>query len=160
MSCGAPASSPSRNAYMATIIKDRNVAADSWQRLEFGADGGLPAIPPAGDLIVPLALWRAARQALIARPGRRGLWVNGDEEPAAFVDDLQHFGVVAVNFPNFGDGRGYSLATLLRKRYGYQGELRAIGDIFRDHLFYLSSCGFDAFVLRKGEDPQEALAAF
>jgi uncharacterized protein (DUF934 family) len=65
-----------------------------------------------------------------------------------------------VNFPKFTDGRGYSTGRLLRERYGYRGELRAIGDIFRDQLLYLSRCGFDAFVLRPGEDPQAALAAF
>jgi uncharacterized protein (DUF934 family) len=49
---------------------------------------------------------------------------------------------------------------LIRERYGYRGELRAIGDVLRDQLFFLSSCGFNAFVLRDGEDTQEALAAF
>jgi uncharacterized protein (DUF934 family) len=65
-----------------------------------------------------------------------------------------------VNFPKFGDGRGYSAARLLRERYGWRGELRAIGDIFRDQLQFLAGCGFDAFALREGEDPQEALAGF
>ena len=67
---------------------------------------------------------------------------------------------VEVHFPKFGDGRGYSLARLLRERYGYRGELRAVGHITRDLLFFLESCGFDAFELREGENPQEALAAF
>jgi uncharacterized protein (DUF934 family) len=65
-----------------------------------------------------------------------------------------------VNFPAFGDGRGYSTARLLRERYNYKGELRAFGEITRDHLFYLASCGFDSFVLREGEKPEEALASF
>jgi uncharacterized protein (DUF934 family) len=67
---------------------------------------------------------------------------------------------VEVHFPKFGDGRGYSIARLLRERYGYRGELRAVGHITRDLLFFLESCGFDAFELREGENPQEALAAF
>jgi uncharacterized protein (DUF934 family) len=67
---------------------------------------------------------------------------------------------VEVNFPKFGDGRGYSIARLLRERYGYRGELRAVGQITRDLLFFMESCGFDAFELRAGEDPHEALAAF
>jgi len=67
---------------------------------------------------------------------------------------------VEVNFPKFGDGRGYSIARLLRERYGYRGELRAVGHITRDLLFYLESCGFDAFELRAGEDPKAALAGF
>ena len=82
------------------------------------------------------------------------------DEPAAFADQLGGAARVEVNFPKFGDGRGYSIGRLLRERYGYRGELRAVGHITRDLLFYLESCGFDAFELRPGEDPQEALAGF
>ena len=145
---------------MALIIKDRNVVADPWLRLELNPDGSFPAAPGSRDVIVPLAMWREQRPHLLVRPGRVGVWLNSDEEPAVLAEDLKLFGVVAVNFPTFGDGRGFSTARLLRERYGWKGELRAIGDIFRDQLFYLASCGFDAFVLRKGEDPHEALAGF
>ena len=67
---------------------------------------------------------------------------------------------IEVNFPKFGDGRGFSLARLLRERHGYKGELRAVGEVARDHLYYMEQCGFDAFLLRDGEDVEEALAAF
>jgi len=143
---------------MALIIKDRHVETDPWLRLEAGADGGFPTVPPAGDIIVPLALWREQRALLLARPGRLGVWLDGHEEPATIAEDLKLFGVVAVNFPKFADGRGYSAARLLRSRYGYRRELRAIGDVFRDVLFQLASCGFNAFELRPGEDPLAALA--
>ena len=145
---------------MALIIKDRNVVADCWRRLELNADGNLPAAPPAGDIIVPLAMWQGQREQLIARPGRLGVWLDSHEDPANVAEDLKLFGVVAVNFPTVTDGRGYSIGRLIRERYGYKGELRAIGDVLRDQLFFLSSCGFNAFALREGEDPQEALAAF
>jgi uncharacterized protein (DUF934 family) len=145
---------------MAAFIKDRNVAVDPWLRLELGPDGSLPDIPAGGDVIVPLALWQSRRQALIERPGRLGIWLKSDDEPGVIAEDLGLFGVVAIDFPGFGDGRGYSAARLLRERYGWRGELRAIGDIFRDQLFYLSGCGFDSFVLREGEDAREALAWF
>jgi uncharacterized protein (DUF934 family) len=82
------------------------------------------------------------------------------DDPAAFADRLAGAARVEVNFPKFGDGRGYSIGRLLRERYGYKGELRAVGHVVRDHLFFMESCGFDAFELRPGEDPQEALAAF
>jgi uncharacterized protein (DUF934 family) len=82
------------------------------------------------------------------------------DDPAAVAGRLSHVARVEVNFPKFGDGRGFSIGRLLRERYGYQGELRAVGHITRDHLFFLESCGFDAFELREGEDPQAALAAF
>ena len=145
---------------MALIIKDRNVVTDPWLRLELGADGRAPSAPASRDLIVPLAMWRDQRARLLVRPGRLGVWLDSHEEPASIAEDLKLFGVVAVNFPKFGDGRGYSIARLLRERYGWKGELRAIGDIFRDQLFFLASCGFDAFELREGEDPREALAGF
>ena len=145
---------------MALIIKDRNVVADPWHRLELSADGGLPAIPSGGDVIVPLALWQERRGELLSRPGRLGVWLDSHEDPAEIAPDLRLFGVVAVNFPKFVDGRGYSIGRLLRERYGYKGELRAVGDIFRDQLFFLSSCGFNAYALRDGEDPHEALKAF
>lgn len=82
------------------------------------------------------------------------------DDPAAVAGRLAHAARVEVNFPKFGDGRGYSLARLLRERYGYEGELRAVGQVVRDHLYYMEGCGFDAFLLREGEDPAEALRAF
>ena len=82
------------------------------------------------------------------------------DDPAAFADRLERVARVEVNFPKFGDGRGYSIARLLRERYGYKGELRAVGQITRDLLFYLESVGFDAFLLRDGEDGEEVLASF
>ncbi len=82
------------------------------------------------------------------------------DDPAAVADRLGRVARVEVNFPKFGDGRGYSIARLLRERYGYKGELRAVGEVARDLLFYMESCGFDAFLLRDGEDPVEALTGF
>ena len=81
------------------------------------------------------------------------------EDPAAIADRLGAAARVEVSFPKFADGRGYSIARLLRERHGYQGELRAVGDVQRDQLFYLSRVGFDAFLLRDGEDAEGALAA-
>jgi uncharacterized protein (DUF934 family) len=82
------------------------------------------------------------------------------DDPAKIAGALGNAVRVEVNFPKFGDGRGFSLGRLLRERYGYKGELRAVGHITRDHLLYLERCGFDAFELRDGEDAEEALAGF
>ena len=82
------------------------------------------------------------------------------DDPASVADRLGRAARVEVNFPKFGDGRGFSIARLLRERYGYKGELRAVGEVVRDHLYYMESCGFDAFLLREGEDPVEALTGF
>jgi uncharacterized protein (DUF934 family) len=82
------------------------------------------------------------------------------DDPAAFAARLAVATRVEVEFPKFGDGRGFTIGLLLRERHGYRGELRAVGQITRDHLQALERCGFDAFELRDGEDPQTALAAF
>jgi uncharacterized protein (DUF934 family) len=142
------------------LIKDRKLAADNWQLLEAAADGAAPAIPESGDVLVPLALWKASRDALLSRSGRVGVRLTAPDEPADIASDLEHFSLIAIRFANFADGRGYSIARLLRERYGWRGELRAVGDVQRDQLYYLARCGFDAFSLREGEDPQTALTAF
>ena len=74
--------------------------------------------------------------------------------------DVARLPLIAVDFPKFGDGRGYSTARLLREKYRYTGELRAIGDILRDQLYFLLQCGFDTFALQPGRDVAGALAAF
>ena len=88
------------------------------------------------------------------------VWLASSEEPEALAQDAARLPLIAIDFPKFTDGRGLSGARLLRERYGFRGELRAIGDIQRDQLFDLARCGFDAFVLREGEDAEAALAAF
>jgi len=93
-------------------------------------------------------------------PDEKVLRLEPADDPAKVAGELAGATRVEVNFPKFGDGRGFSIGRLLRERYGYKGELRAVGQITRDHLFYLESCGFDAFELREGEDAAEALAAF
>jgi uncharacterized protein (DUF934 family) len=82
------------------------------------------------------------------------------DDPALLAGALGGARVIAINFPKFSDGRGYSIGRLLRERYGYKGELRAVGEVARDHLYAMAQCGFDAFELREGEDPHEALQAF
>lgn len=82
------------------------------------------------------------------------------DDPAEVAHRLAGAARVEVHFPKFGEGRGYSIARLLRERYGYRGELRAVGAIVKDHLLYLESVGFDAFLLRDGEDAEESLAGF
>ena len=82
------------------------------------------------------------------------------DDLAAKAVRIGALGVIAVNFPKYGDGRGYSIARLLRERYGYKGELRAVGVVARDHLQLMAQCGFDSFLLREGEDVQDALRAF
>jgi uncharacterized protein (DUF934 family) len=95
------------------------------------------------------------------------LTLNADQAIEDFATDLAtHFAnyqLIEVTFANFTDGRGYSTAKLLRDRYGYRGEIRAVGDITVDQLFYLARCGFDSFFLRDDQDPslaKNALSSF
>jgi len=115
---------------------------------------------PAG-VLVPLALWRDARAACDALRSSTqvGILLKNTDDPALLADDLSDTNLIAIEFPRFTDGRGYSIARLLRGRYGYRGELRAVGDIMRDQIFYLTRVGFDAFALRDDQDPQVALTA-
>jgi uncharacterized protein (DUF934 family) len=146
---------------MATLIKERRIVTDSWRLLERGPKGELPEAPTQGDVIVPLALWLERRTDLLprAQAGTLGVWLDANEGPDLIAADVQRFALVAVNFPKFGDGRAYSIARLLRERYGYKGELRAIGDVLHDHLYFMEQCGFDAFALRADQDAQAALSA-
>jgi len=125
-----------------------------------GEDGFIPDFPRGADLIVPLALWRLRRDDLLHHTGGVGVWLDAGDDPEAIALDLHRLDLVAVNFPKFSDGRGFSTARLLRERYGFEGELRAIGDVGRDQLAFLERCGFDAFQLRDGVDARRALASF
>jgi uncharacterized protein (DUF934 family) len=142
----------------AQIIKGREVVADDWSVLRL-AEGEAPETVevPAGKIIVPFKVWQAQREALLARAGQLGLWFASDELAQTARDDLGKFAVIAVDFPKFTDGRGYSIAFNLRKRLGYTGELRAIGDVLRDQLFQMHRCGFDAYATRQDRSIHDAL---
>lgn len=99
-------------------------------------------------------------QAATVQTPRFGLWVDGAALIDAIIPFLPRLDLIAIEFPKVVDGRGYSLAYLLRQRHGFTGELRAVGDFTRDQLFYLQRTGFNAMNLREGEDAQAAIAAF
>lgn len=145
------------------VIKNGLVQNDPWKVLRLD-EGETPACAklPVGPLLVPVSVWRARRACLIAREYEHGwplgVWLAADEEPELITRDIDDFTVIGVEFSKFTDGRGYSTARLLRERYGYDGELRAIGDILRDQLFFLRRVGFDAFSVRADKNIDAALA--
>ena len=102
---------------------------------------------PEGERLVPLAQWN----------GEPGVLLGPADDPALLAGRLDGIAVIAVEFPQFTDGRGYSIGRLLRERYGYTGELRAVGEVLRDNLFYLSRCGFDSFALVEGANLETTL---
>ena len=142
---------------MRKIIKDKAIVNDDWNVLKL-ADGETPesAVVPAGRQIVPLTVWLAQKTTLAAR-GDIGVWLASDERPEQLKEDAQSLPLLAVDFPNFADGRGYSIAFNLRARVGFEGELRAIGDVLRDQLFYMSRVGFNAFATREDRSIDDAL---
>lgn len=149
---------------MTSIIKNRTVLEDDWHVVRALEDGSLPTLDqlPAGRILVPFVLWKQAREALVAQrdAASLGVWLAPDDEPADLVADFEKIALIGVDFPVFRDGRGYSIARLLRERYGWRGELRAIGDVLRDQLNFMARCGFDAFAVRPDKDIHDALKAF
>ena len=139
------------------IIRGREVVADDWRvlRLEEG-EAPETATIPQGRVIVPLTVWLAQKESLINR-AELGVWLAADERFETLKGESDRFAVIAVDFPKFSDGRGYSIAFNLRKRLGYQGELRAIGDVLRDQLFQMQRCGFDAYATRQDRSIVDAL---
>jgi uncharacterized protein (DUF934 family) len=142
---------------MPEIIRASAVVADDWQILRPAAETPLAEVEiPVGRVVVPLALWLERSAELLSR-GDTGVWLSGTDDPAPLVRWLPQLPLVAVDFPKFTDGRGYSVAYLLRSRFGYRGELRAIGDVLPDQLFFMRRVGFDSFAVRSDKDIQQAL---
>jgi len=139
------------------IIKGREVVADDWSVLRL-AEGDAPeaVAVPEGKVIVPLTVWLAQKDSLSAR-AELGVWIAADERFEALKGEFDRFAVIAVDFPKFSDGRGYSIAYNVRKRLGFAGELRAIGDVLRDQLFSMSRVGFNAYATRQDRSIHDAL---
>lgn len=141
---------------MPRIIKNREVIEDQWELLP--ATASLQGAMDCEQPIVPLALWQAHSAELRQLP-KLGVWLDSDELVEDLAEDLSAFSLIALNFPTFTDGRSFSNARLLRERYGFTGEIRAVGDVLRDQLLMMHRCGFDAFAVRSDRDPQDALLA-
>lgn len=142
---------------MSEIIRNNAVVADDWQTLRPAAETPAAEVAvPEGRVVVPLALW-LARHTELAQRGDIGVWLAGSDDPGSIAPWLARLPLIAVDFPKFTDGRGYSVAFLLRSRFGYRGELRAIGDVLPDQLHYMRRVGFDAFAVRADKNIHQAL---
>lgn len=133
------------------IKNDQIIDSDEWIFLDKEATD----YPASGALLLPLSLWVDQRSELIKR-GDCAVWLDSEQEPQPLVADLDQLPMIAINFPVFSDGRAYSYARRLRQ-LGYQGEVRAIGDVLPDQLHFMSRCGFDAFELRGDKSVEAAL---
>ncbi|MGH8493481.1 MAG: DUF934 domain-containing protein [Moraxellaceae bacterium] len=142
---------------MPKLIKDGAIVDDTFIFVSPAEDGSLSL--PASPVLVKLATWQAHRDALLAHPHSKGVQLAPDEFAESIITDLDQLELIAIEFPAFADGRGYSTAHLLRGRLGFKGELRAVGDVFKDTLFYQQRCGFNAFAVKEGKSLEDALLA-
>ena len=136
------------------MIKDMQIQKDPWRHLD---DENAVLDNP---FTVSWDRWETMRDTWPEGTTPIGVRVTTDIDPHALGQDAHQFGIIIVDYPIFTDGRGHSVAYLLRTRYGYSGELRAAGYVTRDQVGYLRRCGFDAIVLKDGKDPHDALQGF
>lgn len=131
------------------LIRNGRELADIWT---FLVEPGAPAdTAPDAPVSLPLAAFLEAAGAWTARPGPLGVRLAPADEPEALVPHLGRLTLIEVDFPRYTDGRGYSQAQLLRRRYRYTGELRAVGQVLRDQVLYMHRSGFDAFVTERAD---------
>ena len=131
------------------IFRDGRIENDSWCHLDDVTSADDPS-----RATVPL------ERFLESEIQYGGIRLPNTANVDSLKGQLEQVKLVTIDFPKFTDGRGYTLARDLRVHLNYQGELRAVGDITRDQLLYLSRCGFDAYILKAGKDPDDAVRAF
>lgn len=139
---------------MRQLIRQRELVTDEWRAIEEDPSGSGLA------LMLPLARWQAERDRWWLWAGRLGVRIGPADRVEALEPDLKRLALIAIEFPGPSEGRGYSQARVLRDRFRFTGEVRAVGYVKLDQLFFLARCGFDAFELSDGVDARQALAAF
>ncbi|MAN72769.1 MAG: hypothetical protein CME85_01010 [Henriciella sp.] len=128
------------------LIKDRREVDDIWAYVPDDAP-----LSPGGCITVSLARFRSETEMLLARNTEIGVRLEPADDPHELEEFLDRLALIEVNFPKYTDGRGYSQAQLLRRRFGYEGELRAVGHVLRDQILYMNRSGFDAFETERAE---------
>ena len=129
---------------MSKLLTYSHHAAPAFAADSFTAVADDAALPQ-GPVLVSLARFRNEREALLARNTALGIRLQSSENPETLGDDVQHFALIALEFPKFRDGRAFSWARILRTRLGFKGEIRAVGDVLREQAQFMLRCGFDAF---------------
>ncbi len=137
------------------LVKGRTVVEDRWRHLE-----DTDPLPPGGPVTVSWARWTAERDTIGRAPAELGVRIPNTVATAEIGAEAAKFGLITVHFPNFGDGRAFSQARVLRDRYGFTGEIRATGGVLRDQLLFMQRCGIDAFEMPERALEENWLAAF
>ena len=136
------------------ILKNRQLVEDTWTTLSAESD------LLAGDVIVPFARWQNDKNSFASHQGKIGIQISSDTNIDEVIENIAHFDLIALNFPKYTDGTCFSYAFLLRERHHFSGELRAVGDIFRDQFAYLERCGIDAIELEDEKALEEGKNSF
>jgi len=135
------------------LIKNGAYIDDTWTKVS-----DEEALADNTNAIVSLTRWQKESELLSKRNAPLGLRLEAGESPEAITADLAAFDLIELSFPAFKDGRAYSYARMLRQDYGYEGELRATGDVLRSQVSFMHRVGFDAFEVDTRITP-EVLAA-
>ena len=131
------------------LIKNGSFVQDEWTTL---ADD--EALPASGSIIVSLERFNTEQNLLLARDGKLGIRLKSGQEPTPIAPYLDRLALVALEFPTYRNGRAYSYARMLRDRFGFKGEVRAVGGVLRDQFFYMSRVGFDALEVGDNITPE------
>jgi uncharacterized protein (DUF934 family) len=138
---------------MPTLIKLQGgrmvLANDAFTHVDDDQD-----LPP-GDVIISLNRFQADGERLLGEGRSVGVRLEAGEEAEALAYDLPRLALVALAFPKFRDGRHYSNARILRERFGFKGEIRAVGDVLREQAGFMVRCGVDAFEPADGSGPEQ-----
>ena len=133
------------------IIKDRQIVNDDWIYIDDGA------LMP-GNITVSLQRWQADKEQLMQHSGKLGIRLTAEDPLEDIATDLSRFNLVEIYFKVFTDGRSFSQARLLRNRYHFAGEIRAVGHFMRDQIYYLHRVGVNSFKLDDDNELQGALS--
>ncbi len=134
------------------IIKDKQIIDDNWMHIADDHE------ITAGNITVSLTRWKQQKADLINHKGNLGIRLSPADKIEDIADALNNISLISLEFPAFTDGRSFSQARLLRSRYAFNGEIRAIGNYMPDQVYYLSRVGVNAFQLEKPEELNVALS--
>ncbi|MFP3978390.1 MULTISPECIES: DUF934 domain-containing protein [Marinobacter] len=137
------------------IFRDGSIRQNQWNVVSRPDSGEALDVPEQKRVLIPADLWLENRERFAGNEDV-GVWLDSHDEPEILADYVNELPMIAVNFPKFSDGRGYSIARLLRERFGFKNELRAIGDVLLDQLQFMKRCGFDTYELRPDKDIRKA----
>jgi uncharacterized protein (DUF934 family) len=144
---------------MPKLIKDGILIEDNWQLID--KETAIEELQlDDKQIIIPLKLWLELSETFAGHVEHIGIWFDSDENPDLLDTDPNKFSVIALNFPSFRDGRSYSHAAILRQQLNFEGDLRAIGDVQRDQLSYMLSCGFSSFLVPETAEAEIMLTGF